>query len=183
MRATFRPLPAWPYEPKPRRRATYRATYGQTLSMLEYEVEQLRGHEVIIGVVCTPDDIRFDGMLRANARPSYPGVELSLEVPGGRRLVFATDRHRGTAESWQDNVRAIALGLAALRAVDRYGITSEAEQYAGFVAIPADTKVSRGKALIKQHGGFTAALKATRPSRGGDARDFDAVRAYQEASD
>lgn len=183
MNVTFRPLPAWPYEPKPERPATYQATYQATLWKLEDEIEKLRGHEVIIALVLTGADIRMDGMLRASARPSYPGVELSFEVPDGRRLSFATDRHRGYVESWKDNLRAIALGLEALRAVDRYGISSTGQQYAGFVAIPADTRLSRGEALVAQHGGFTAALKATHPDHGGDARDFDAVRVYQKASE
>lgn len=179
MRATFRPLPAWPYQPKPERPATYQATYQATLYELEDEIEKLDGREVIIGLVCDPSEIRLDGMPRATMRPSYPGVELSFEVPDGRRLVFSSDRHRGYADSWQHNLRAIMLGLRSLRAVDRYGITSSAEQYAGFVAIPADTRVSRGQALVEQHGGFTAALKATHPDHGGAASDFDAVRAYQ----
>lgn len=44
------------------------------------------------------------------------------------RLVYATD----VCERWQHNVRSIALGLQALRAVDRYGISRRGQQYAGF---------------------------------------------------
>lgn len=51
-----------------------------------------------------------------------------------KRLVYATDACR----YWQHNVRSIALGLEALRAVDRYGISRRGEQYAGFRgALPA----------------------------------------------
>jgi hypothetical protein len=38
---------------------------------------------------------------------------------------------------WQANVRAIALALEALRAVDRYGVTKRGEQYQGWTALPA----------------------------------------------
>lgn len=38
---------------------------------------------------------------------------------------------------WQINLRAIALGLEALRKLDRYGITSRGEQYTGWRAIEA----------------------------------------------
>lgn len=38
---------------------------------------------------------------------------------------------------WQANVRAIALSLEALRAVDRWGVTSSGEQYRGWSAISA----------------------------------------------
>jgi len=176
---TFRPLPAWPYEPQKRRPATYQSTYQATLYDLEDELRLLRASEVILGVVCPERDVRLDGQLRANARPEYPGVELSFETPDRGRLTFHTDRHRTHVDSWQDNLRAIVLGLRALRAVERYGISETGQQYAGFVALPANVKASRGQALVEQHGGFTAALKATHPDHGGDASDFDAVRTYQ----
>jgi hypothetical protein len=34
--------------------------------------------------------------------------------------------------TWQDNLRAVALGLEALRRVERYGIAQRGEQYAGW---------------------------------------------------
>lgn len=49
-----------------------------------------------------------------------------------RRLVFATDAYA----LWEHNVRAIALTLEALRAVDRYGTTG-GRQYAGFRQLQA----------------------------------------------
>lgn len=45
---------------------------------------------------------------------------------------------------WQHNVRAIGLGLQALRAVDRYGITSGREQYRGFAELPSGIAVPAG---------------------------------------
>lgn len=58
--------------------------------------------------------------------------------------MFATDAY----PHWQANVRAIALGLEALRKVDRYGITSRGEQYRGFQPITAsdNTPMSREEA-------------------------------------
>ena len=41
-----------------------------------------------------------------------------------------------TFRLWEDNVRAIALALAALRQIDRYGVKT-GSQYAGFKALPA----------------------------------------------
>lgn len=57
-------------------------------------------------------------------------VALQAATDPSRRLVYATD----ACEDWRHNVRSIALGLEALRAVDRYGITRKGEQYAGFRA-------------------------------------------------
>ena len=78
----------------------------------------------------------------------------------------------------------IGLGLEALRAVDRYGITSRGQQYAGFRELPSATSepsISRGQQLISEHGGTREALRATHPDGGGDAADFAAVMAAREA--
>lgn len=85
MRATFRPLPAWPYAEQPIRPATYKATYGRTLQDLEYEIERLDGRELIIGLVADENQVRIDGQMRSDAKVRHPGVEVSFEVPGGNR--------------------------------------------------------------------------------------------------
>ena len=46
--------------------------------------------------------------------------------------------------------------------------------------------VARGKELVEQHGGLSAAFKATHPdqrARTGSYADFDAVRAYQKSQE
>src|SRR5690606_5164123 len=78
------------------------------------------------------DDIRLDGLPRANARPGHQGVVLAFDSKYGP-LKYATD----TFDRWQDNLRAIALGLESLRRVDRYGITKRGEQYTGWRQLPA----------------------------------------------
>jgi hypothetical protein len=181
MRATFRPLPAWPYPEQPARPATYQAGYARTLQDLEREIEALSGREVIIGVVTDEASIRIDGMMRADAKVRHPGVEVSFELPDRRRLTFHTDRHKGYTNSWQHNLRAVALGLEALRAVDRYGITSAAEQYAGFAQLTAGgPSADRGRVLVAEAGSVTEALKRHHPDHGGQAEAFADVQAYRE---
>jgi hypothetical protein len=179
MRATFRPLPAWPYPRQKRRPATYRVSYDRTLHDLEREVGYLKGKEIILGVVTDDSQIRIDGMLRADARVGHGGVEVSFEVPSGERLTFHTDTH----SDWRDNLRAIVLGLEALRAVDRYGITSTAEQYAGFKQLPMggpDPEV--GRRLVERFGSIGEALRATHPDTREGAftdSDFASVQSYR----
>lgn len=191
MNVTFRPLPRWPYPEQTHRPALFKASYTDTLDKLEYEIEQLDGGEVIIGLVTDGASIRLDGRPRADMRASHPGVEVSFEVPGGRRLVFHTDVHNQTTKwvgggpartPWQDNLRAIALGLESLRAVNRYGITSGiGQQYAGFLQLTTgQANPERGRQLVEAAGGMKPALLQHHPDHGGNPRDFADVQAYRQ---
>jgi hypothetical protein len=99
-----------------------------------------------------------------------------------------------TFTTWQDNVRAIALALEALRKVDRYGVTKRGEQYRGFLAIEATAApagfadahqaaeflfdVSRSLAAPGKEGMAAVLRKAQRmshPDLGGDAATFQRV--------
>lgn len=181
MNVTFRPLPRWPYPEQPTRPDLFKAGYSNTLDLLEREIAALRGSEVIIGIVTDSESIRLDGRPRADMRTRHPGVELSFEAKG-RRLVFHTDTYRGYAESWQSNLRAIALGLEALRAVSRYGITSGiGEQYAGFLKLEtSQASPERGRVLVEEAGSMREALKRNHPDHGGDPRAFADVQAYRQ---
>lgn len=181
MNFTFRPLAVWPYPERVRRADLFKATYAETLQLLEDEIRRLRGGEVIVGIVTDSDSIRLDGRPRADMRTRHPGIEVSFEVPQRGRLVFHTDAYRGYADSWQSNLRAIALGLEALRAVDRYGITSTAEQYAGFLQLTtSQPDPERGKRLVDEAGSLREALKRSHPDQGGDPRAFADVQAYRQ---
>ncbi len=178
MRADWRPLPAWPYEPRPKARAGFRVNWDRTVRDLGEEIEQIKGHDVLIGIVADDSQFTLDGRPRSGFNVRHPGAEVSFEVPGGRRLVFHTDAY-GTL---QENLRAIGLGLEALRAVDRYGITSTAEQYAGFAALTAGgPDPARGAILVERAGGITEALKRHHPDHGGKDRDFADVQAYRQS--
>lgn len=178
---TFRPLLVWPYPQTPtwerRSRYTFKAGWENTVNLLVSEIDRLNGRDVVIGAGLSPDDIRLDGLPRSNARqPIHPGVEVSFDTKMGR-LVYATD----VCEFWQHNVRSIALGLEALRAVDRYGITRKGEQYAGFAQLTAGgPDPNRGRQLVEAAGSVKAALHRHHPDHGGDPRDFADVQAYRE---
>jgi hypothetical protein len=182
MHVTFRPLPGWPYPETVERRSrhVFKAPWSNTMSLLQRELTMLGADSIVLGAGFREQDIRLDGLPRSGARePLHPGIELSFDSPHGR-LVYATD----AVDHWQANVRSIALGLEALRAVDRYGITRRGEQYAGWRQLPAgdDSLVKRGQALIAEHGGITEALKVTHPDLGGRDDDFRAVQAAREAN-
>jgi hypothetical protein len=85
--------------------------------------------------------MRKDGGIYANAKVNSPGVVVSFDsVHGPLRYAcdtFDDDRNWRRMPGWQANVRAIALGLEALRRVSRYGIGSRGEAYTGWAQLPA----------------------------------------------
>lgn len=133
--ATFRPIHRWPQaETRNRRQSRFRATWGDTLELLKLELRQLQAKAgtVVIQIDLEDREIRLDGYPRARATPATPRVILSFETPDGA-YSYPCD----TWSDWQDNIRAIALSLQALRAIDRYGVTRQREQYSGWKALPA----------------------------------------------
>lgn len=105
---------------------------SDTLEVLDRELAFLNAKDRVMLVAIPPHDFRIDGKPRAQAKAEHPGVILSFTTKHGA-LSYAVD----TFTTWQDNLRGIALGLEALRKVDRYGVTQHGEQYRGFLAIEA----------------------------------------------
>lgn len=110
----------------------FSARWSDTEELLLREVKALRGRDLVLEVDVLDGQIRNDGRLYARAIARSSAVRVAFESMHGP-LTYATDLF----PTWQDNVRAIALGLEALRRVDRYGITKRGEQYAGWKALPA----------------------------------------------
>lgn len=147
----FEPLTAWPLPPtKPRRSPQFRTSYDRTLRQLTVELDHLKARGAVAIQVVTGNgsaDLRKDGMLASRAKVIHPGVRISFESMFGP-LTYASDAFEGAyygqPPDWQANLRAIVLGLEALRAVDRYGITRSGEQYRGWQALASSTGSSAG---------------------------------------
>lgn len=135
MRVQIEPIPVWRWDKHAAKPSPFSATYTDTLGLLDRELRMLRARgTVALQLVCSEDDIRRDGLLRASARLAYDGVAISFESKFGA-LTYPCDTYRG----WQSNLRAIALSLEALRAADRHGVARRGEQYAGWRAIESGT--------------------------------------------
>jgi hypothetical protein len=190
---TFRPLGAWTEgDTVPRRGAhVFKASWQSTLDLLARELAHLDAAHVVLQADFREQDLRVDGMPRANARqPQHPGVRIAFDSRYGP-LTYATDAHERQygygLQGWQANVRAIALALEALRAVDRYGVTKRGEQYVGWKALPAGTgapashmDAEQARAVLVIHAGWDGwtdaqaeaiwkkARKHTHPDTNGD---------------
>jgi hypothetical protein len=143
MKYQIRPLSPWPGPVTASRKSSgvFQADWDSTLMLLRDEVGKLDGeYPVIIQIDVGELDLRQDGMLktRANVGP-FPGVIVSFKSRFGP-LQYASDayeqRYTGSLPGWQANIRAVALALEALRAVDRYGVSKRGEQYTGWKALP-----------------------------------------------
>jgi hypothetical protein len=193
----FKPIEKWPTTPTPEYRRQYsrfKAGWSQTLDLLERELNHLKAKDVTVEGFFFVNEIRNDGWPKSSARPSQPGVVLSFTTKQGR-MVMPCDKYT----DWEANLRAIALTLEHLRAVERYGVTTEKqEQYTGWLRLPeasaSDQATECAKILI-QHACVTyapsellsdqglfdevwrVAVKRTHPdSNGGrDGGDFNRV--------
>lgn len=109
-------------------RSRFDSSYTSTRKLLDRELQMLDASNVVLQVQARESQITRDGRLRADARLEGPGVILSFDTPEHGTLTYDTDRF----VHWHDNLRAIALGLEALRRVERYGIADRGQQYAGY---------------------------------------------------
>lgn len=148
MEYTTRPLSdrTWLRADNQRTRSQFSASWTSTLEILRLELGRLNARGVVIGMDITETDIRLDGLPRATATPATPAVEVAFGSKYGP-LIYRCDAFtagaRYRADSWQHNVRAIALTLRALRSVDRYEASARGEQYRGYRALGAGTGTDR----------------------------------------
>lgn len=114
--------------------------WSRTEAELKAELHRIGVREAVMQLAVRERDIRIDGGLRADAKPSHPGVVLSFTHPRQGPVTFACDKW----VTWQANIRGITKALEALRLVDRYGITQSGEQYAGWKELPSGVPMSQG---------------------------------------
>lgn len=180
----FRPLER-PLSGSGSRSASFRSNWSSTVSLLAGELRLHGAENAVMEIDMSDANIRLDGMPRADRAARSPGVVLGFRataVVGKPQLRYEAAEF----DDWRDNVRALALGLRSLRAVDRYGITKRGEQYAGWRALAAgdvgDGDAARGRVLIARAGGsWRKAAALAHPDVGGEPGDFRDVIAARDA--
>ena len=152
---TVRPLDPWLGKYTPGRLPSpFTATWTTTLELLDRELRQIGAKRWVLQVDVSESQIRNDGGIYARATPYSPAVRVAFESRHGP-LIYACDKFT----HWQDNVRAIALSLEALRKVDRYGVAGAGEQYRGWQAIssrPAVMSKDQAAEFIAHWADFSA---------------------------
>jgi hypothetical protein len=102
---------------------------------------------------------------------------VSFEKPQGKEWVslrYAMDAY----ETYDENLRAIALTLQALRAVERYGVAKGGEQYTGWLKLESGHNEAWAREVIGRYGSVRDALIKSHPDHGGSTPE---LRDVQEA--
>lgn len=174
LEAIFRPIESWPGKRRAsydRRNSPFDSTYPQTLDLLERELNHLNAQNIIVQAEVDLGQVRNDGWLKSNAAVRGPAVILSFSRQK-EEFSYPCD----TFNHWQANIRAIALSLEALRKVDRYGVTSNGQQYQGFKRLVAPDSIDVRAAAVA----ILAALSGRAISASPSTDEVDA--AYRAAA-
>ena len=129
---SLRPIDQWPGKPRgDRERSPYSAPFKDTLATLKRELLALQAREIVLQLALREQDFRLDGLPRANAIATHPGIILAFgSRHGPLRLYF--DRFT----KWDHNLRAVAMHLEHLRLAGLYGVGTDGQQYKGWQALP-----------------------------------------------
>lgn len=149
---TYGPQASWPgrlLDDNDREGSPFTAAYDKTEKLLRREAAMLNATSCTVRLALRAGDFYKDGTGLTNRAPlpAHPGVIVVVDSAEHGVLTWSCDRYRrrgysNEPASWQHNVRAVAMGLEALRQVERYGIAERGEQYAGFSALTTGRAMS-----------------------------------------
>lgn len=164
--------------------AMMKATTVSTASrQIEDEVRRLGGTDLVLS---TNLQLRADGFPRSGqVDPVDPGAAVYF-TRKGKDLVFACDRFN----SVRQNLRAIGLHLEALRGMERWGVGSLDQAFAGYAALPETAGVDpwwkvlgledRPATESELRQAFLAAARRAHPDTGGSSDAFVRVKKAME---
>ena len=174
----------WPAgRPREKRPETSRflATLGAAIREVREEVERLGGRGLIIS---SNLPLRRDGMPYASSsQPADRGVAVYFTYKK-KPMCFACDR-------WtlvEDNMRAIAKTIDALRGIERWGSGQMVEQaFTGFTALPAPEQpfqvlgVGANATEAEVSAAYRRLAMEHHPDRGGDPSQMARINAARDA--
>lgn len=136
-------------------------------------------------VVSSNFKLRIDGLPRSGQpNPEDPGVAVYFDRKG-KPLVFACDQYGKP----QENMRAIAKHLEALRGMDRWGVGSLDQAFTGYQALPDSSTTwwselglsERPSSMDALKSAYRFAAKVAHPDAGGTSEQMDRVaKAFQQ---
>ncbi len=130
---TLRPIQDWPGKPHPagRERGPFTAPMKDTLTTLKRELAALSAKNIVLQIALREQDLRQDGLPRAGAIATHPGIILAFDSRHGPLRLYFDSFTR-----WENNLRAVAMHLEHLRLAGLYGVGTDGQQYRGWMALP-----------------------------------------------
>lgn len=120
-------------------------TVADALGRLQDELDRIGAR---YPVVSTNLETRLDGLPRSGqAEPHDPGVALYFDLKGKPHCMPCD-----TYDRVADNIAAIAKHIEATRAIDRFGVATVSEMFAGFAALPAPGSKRPWREVLGFHG-------------------------------
>lgn len=145
---------------------TREVTIAIARERLQRELDLLGAEREILS---TNVELRLDGQPRSDRRVTEdPGVALYFRLDG-RDTALACDRWDRVA----DNIVAIAKHIEALRGMDRWGVGSREQAFAGYQALPAPEQwwdvlgLPRTASRDEIDAAWRAKMRAAHPDHGG----------------
>lgn len=168
---------------------TTELTISDALDRLEDEVTRLG---VTVYTLSTNVEPRLDGRPRSvSQRIEDPGVALYFKLQG-QDTVLACDRWDRVA----DNIAAIAKHIEALRGMDRWGVGSLRQAFAGYRALPPGGDesvpaekpwwqilgVDRAAPMAEIEAKWRELVRTAHPDQGGDAETAKRINGARDAA-
>ena len=149
-------------------------TTPRPLTLAEARVRLTRELDLLgarLPVLSSNVTLRQDGQPRSGlAEPGDPGVAVYFQLDR-KPVVLACDRYTTVAQ----NIAAIAAHIDATRRIERYGVATLEQMFAGFVALPApiapdDWRSALGnpRSLDEAEAAFRERMRRAHPDVGGE---------------
>jgi hypothetical protein len=117
---------------------------AEAMERLQMELERIGARYPVVSSNLVR---RLDGLPRSGqAEPDDPGIAVYFLL-AGKPHCMPCDTYKRVA----DNIAAIAAHIEATRAIERHGVASVAEMFAGFEALPSPDDVRPWRQVFELH--------------------------------
>lgn len=155
---------------------------ADALSRLQSELDTIGARTYVLS---SNLELRLDGYPRsAQAEPKDPGVALYFQLRGKPHCMPCDTYYRAA-----DNIAAIAKHIEATRAIERYGVATMSEMFAGFVALPGPGSkrawwevlgVSQHATIDQINDAYRTKARAAHPDGGGSDKEMSEINVAKD---
>lgn len=157
-------------------------TVNEARERLQGELDRIDARSPVLS---SNVELRLDGQPRSGREPDDPGIAVYFQLAGHPHCL-PSDAYARVA----DNIAALAAHIEATRAIERHGVASVREMFAGFVALPSSAErtwwqvlgVEPDASRAEVESAFRAAARERHPDRGGSDAMMSELNRAREAA-